>query len=300
LETVDAAFFRLIGLQYCLGQAQSLVQIRTVSREKFALLAAKKIIRIDDLTRIEQKEIRALQILSKIRSDIELQRNILASAMAVSPDICVDGGIVLIGELEKPVFLIPECELEMQAVQNRPEAYEAGLAHLNSINDLKRTIVKYFPKITGFWRYTRDKDRFLLFNDWHEIGMYMFFDLTDFLSNRDESQAARANTAKTEREMGAVALGLTAQVRAAAIKYFGSLEELEYSRRALAGANRVLRAAEDRYSAQDIDKQTLQEARGDVLEANINVKRVLGEANALLAELQGTMGTNYSEPIPIK
>jgi len=49
-----------------------------------------------------------------------------------------------------------------------------GLTHVNSVNDLRRTIVKFFPTITGFWRYSRDKDKFLYEKEWKEAALGIF------------------------------------------------------------------------------------------------------------------------------
>ena len=99
---------------------------------------------------------------AKLRNELEKQRNILASAMGLSPDYCVDGGFYVVGSLTRPVMNMALCDLEMQAMRSRPEAFESGLTHLNSTNDLKRAIIKYLPKATTFWRVTRDKDRISL------------------------------------------------------------------------------------------------------------------------------------------
>ena len=143
-------------------------------------------------------------MLLNLLNETEQQRNTLASAMYVSPDASTDGGFCLVGEMNPPC-IDQVGNLEMVAIQNRPEAYKAGLESINSQNDLKRTITKYLPKATMFLRYTRDENAHFLYNEWKEIGVQVYFDLMDFVVNYWENKASKLVTRKTTLEMGAVA-----------------------------------------------------------------------------------------------
>jgi outer membrane protein TolC len=294
---VDAAYFRLLSLQQSYGLAGSLSAERSRVAGKMREAFEKNLVDVQDYSRANRHQIRARRLHQRIRNEMAKQINILASGMGLSPDNCVDGGLVVVGDLAKPTYGPPLCQMEMTAVHNRPEAFEAGLNHLNSVNDLKRTIVKYCPKVTGFWRYTRDKDKFLLNKDWKEVGVLVYFDVLDWLSNASESKAAKYNAAKTSKEMGSVALGIASQVRLAALDYFDALDELKTSSEAWGSTQQVLEVARARADRDDLDRIALSEAKADTYQNRIEYIRALGETNATLAELQGAMGTNYNEAL---
>ena len=266
--------------------------------EKMSQAFKRKLIDLADYNRSRERRIRADRLVQKIQNGIERQRNILASAMGVSPDYCVDGGFVLVGDLKPPCFWSKFCDLEMMALRHRPEAFEAGLNHLNSINDLKRTWVKFFPKVTGFGRYTYDTDRYLREKNWKEAGLLIYFDFTDWLANASESKAARVISSKTNRELGSVSIAIASQVRTAALNYFDSLDQMQSAEKSLRGSREVMVASEERATRDDLDRLTAEEAKADNLEDVVERSRAIGEANATLAELYGAMGTNYSEPKP--
>jgi len=295
---VDASFLRLLGFQEALPLAEREVVIRSRVAEKMKKLYIKKITGIEEYNRAVQQDTRARRVLARVRNQIEKQRNILASAMGLSPDYCVDGGFRVVGMLSEPHLDMELCDMELKAVRSRPEAFEAGLNHLNSTNDLKRTIVKFFPKVSGFWRYSRDKDKYLYNKDWKEVGMAVYFDLVDWLSNLDESRAASFNASKTQQEMGTVALGITSQVRIAALQFYDALDELRSSQTAVKATSEVVRVARQRASKEDLDRIAMEEAEANMLRDTLEQTRALGEANANLAELQGAMGANYGEPVP--
>jgi len=296
LGVVDGSFFRLLALQNALPVAERLVATRSDVANRAGTLFKHKFADAQRFQQCQDNEVRAQRLLLKLRNEIERQRNILASAMGLSPDYCVDGGFSVVGDLIPPSFMAEICQLEFTAVQNRPEAYEAGLNHLNSIDDLKRTIVKCVPRLSGFWRYNRDKDKFLWDKEWNEVGLTVYFDFSELLGSFFEHEAAREVQAKARDEIGSVALGITSQVRLAALKYFDATDELANVRKAMRGTSEVLRVAKERASMDDLDRVALMEATANDLMYQAEFTRSTGEANATLAELNAEMGVNYSEP----
>ncbi|MGO9117433.1 MAG: TolC family protein [Desulfomonilaceae bacterium] len=298
IATIDAAFFRLLSLQESLADAKQLSSNRSKNADSLRRLHNKTIVRVEHYERAEQRADEARRLLARIRNEMERQWNILASTMGISPDQCIDAGYSVTGKMRPPNFGGELCNLELIAIRNRPEAYQAGLDHLSSVNEIKRTIVRYLPRVEGFWRYTRDKDRYLYNKDWKEVGLLVQVDLLDWLSGAAESKAARITADKTYKELGAVALALTSQVRVAGLAYNDALDELRSRESSLAGSRKVLEVAHMRASGDDLSQLELEESEATVLQQKIQRLRALGEANAALAELQGALGTNYSEPIP--
>lgn len=296
LGVVDSAYYRLLSLQQVLPMTERLVRNRQGLVRKMEGLLQDKLASVEDYHKLRSKLIKSRRLLSSVRNEAEHQRNLLASSMWVTPEYVGDGGFQVVGELKEPSFNATIPDMELTAVKKRPEAYRAGLEHLNSVNDLKRTIIKYFPKVTGFWRYTRDKDKHLYNKDWKEIGAMIYFDLLEWGVNFWESRATKWITGKTQREIGAVALGITSQVRTQALKYYNAMDELRSSDAALKSTQKVLRIQRIRTQQDGQEKLSLEEAEGDVLQERIERIRSIGEAQGQLAELHSAMGTNYNEP----
>lgn len=298
IAAVDQAHFRLLSLQKSLPVAEELVYLRSKIARDTRKLAEKGALGIVECDKARQKEIRAERILSKIRHEIERQRDILSSAMGLSPDNSIDGGFRVSGTLFAPSLKASLCDLEMQAVRNRPEALDAGLTHINSTNELQRTMIKSFPKLKVYWKYTRDQNKYLYRKDWKEIGAYVYFDLMEWFQNQGETKAARAQVAATHAKMGVVALGIASQVRVAAVDYSDAMSQLRSVEASLKSTEQVWQALKQKAPRDDPDKIALDEARATILQDTLDRNKALGEVNARLAELQGAMGTNYSEPPP--
>lgn len=298
ISVVDSAFLRLLALQRALPVAENLVRSRERVLENMKAMFDKKLVTVDDYNRANQQHARAVRSLTRTKVEIDKQRNLLATAMGLSPDACAGGALSVSGELRAPAMNMQICDMELHAVQKRPEAFEAGLSNLSSENDLKRLIVKNFPKVTGFWRYTYDKDIFLYQHTWNEIGAFVYFDLLEWISNAEEMNAAVAHKAKTYHEMGSVALAITSQVRTAALQFNDSLDELKAVESALTTSQEVYRVAQSRQARDDLDRMSLEEARANMLSGQWEKYKALGESNAALAELESAIGLNYNEPFP--
>jgi outer membrane protein TolC len=296
LGVVDASYFRLLSLQDARPKAERLVQLRSRLIQDAEQLFERKLINVEDYHRHRRNLGKARNLKEKLINDIQRQRNLLASALALSPDTCVDGFCV-IGELCPP---IPVCasEFEMAAIRNRPEAIQSGLNHLNSVNDYKRTLVKYIPRFNVYWRQTYDKDKYQYNSLWRDVGGQLQFDFVQWVSNLNESNAARTLVASTETEIGNVAIGIASQVRTAVLAYLDAVAELKRTQDSLNSSNRVIRIVEQRLTKNATDKISVDEARADTINDEIEQLRALGEVNATLAELNSATGVNYNEPSP--
>lgn len=299
IGVIDASYYRLLALQASIPIAQELVGVSRAGADKMDKLLAAQLKTAEDHHRARQRVIKARSILQGLENALERERNTLASAMAISPGkgtpTC---DFWVLGCLSSPCFSADPCELEMKAVMHRPEAYQAGLNHLNSVNDLQRAIVKYFPKVTGFLRWTRDKDKYMLNKDWKEYGVYAYVDILDFVINRDEHKAISVMVSKTQREVAAIALGITSEVRISLLKYLEAGHKLSAAQESLAGSEKLLRMVSERTDRDAGTALAVDEARAGVLQERIEEMTALGEVNAALASLQSAVGTNYTEALP--
>ncbi len=298
VATVDISYYRLLALQKNLASAQELVALRSAMADTRKRQVGAKISGYDEYESANQRLMRARRFLAKVQNQIEKEKNTLASAMGVSPHQSQKRGFHVIGALTAPGFKADASEMEMRAVQNRPEAFEAGLNHLNSINDLQRSLIKSYPKVSFFWRYNYDKDKFLLRKDWTEVGLYVYCDLLEWVTGMQQSNAAKLDAQATERKTAMVALGIASQVRVAALEYAETLVEIQSAEASLKTSEEAFRAAGQKRPKDELEKLALADLKAYMLEDTIARDRAMGEANAALAELQGAMGINYSEPPP--
>ena len=129
--------------------------------------------------------------------------------------------------------------------------------------------------------------------------MQVYFDLMDFVVNYWENRASKLVTRKTTLEMGAVALGITSQVRTAAMKYLNSMDQLKTAERSMGMSEKLLSIQRERAARGNLQRLQILESEGDVLNEKIEKIRTEGEAMGLYTQnWKVTMGTNFREPMP--
>jgi outer membrane protein TolC len=293
--TVDAAYYRLLSLQECLPLAERLSVLRASVARQAKELRQDRLADLEDYLRTEEKSSAARFRLTRIRTELERQKIILAGLMALPPQSHPRGNLAVTGQLDAPNFTGNTAELELQALKNRPEAQMEGLNSVNSINDLKRTAVKYFPKASAFYRYGKDNGYKMPDKDISEFGALLYLDLLDWLTNYREAGGVKARTVKAEQRMGAVALAISSEVRISALRCLESQEELQTINATIERATKHLRVARGKAKVGVLETVAVDDAQGNLIQEEIDQIRAVGEANARQCELSCAMGTNYTE-----
>ncbi|MCJ7539351.1 MAG: TolC family protein [Desulfobacterales bacterium] len=67
--------------------------------------------------------------------------------------------------------------LETEALRQRPELYEQDLKELITVDEARITVTKMAPSASVFYRFNYDADSHLFYNDWHDVGLRLSFDL---------------------------------------------------------------------------------------------------------------------------
>jgi outer membrane protein TolC len=297
---VDGAYFRLLGLQETIPLAAKLSSLRRNIQERTKNLYQKQLADLDQLNEAREKAVRTRLLETQMTNKMELQRSLLASAMGISPEYSPDGGFQVVGllstfELEKNLAAKPIAELERIGILNRSEGYEAVLRHLGSLTEVKKGMLKYLPRLSGFWRYSRDKDKFVLNKDWREIGVNLRVDLLDILSNNDALKASKYTAAINDQAYELAAVKVLGEIRSAALKHSDARARLTAANESLNNSWESLANARRKEVKGDLKEVAVKEAEADALGKKIDWLDAMGEANATLAELETAMAVNYSE-----
>ncbi len=147
--TVTSTFYRLLALTQAVPKAQALESNRRSIVRDLASLDESALVDKQELITARSLLTEATNTVAEVYVNIEKQKELLASAMNVSP--C--SSYRLLGSLlPLPTPCLDSCKLESEALVNRPEAYQADLTFLSSVADQKRLITKLFPRMEGYYR----------------------------------------------------------------------------------------------------------------------------------------------------
>lgn len=296
--TVTAAFYRLLALTHALPKVQSLEANRRSILADLQKLAKQQLVDPQEMISARAQLTEASSTVAETINSIGKQRELLAAAMNVSPE----SHFQLAGALlPLPPTILDSHKLEAAALMNRPEAYQADLAHLSSIADHKRTIVKLLPRAEGFIGYFRDENKFLLNKNWTEGGLRITWDVLDFVATNLERRAAADRIVKSDHERALISLGILSQVKLKTLEAMRALDKLRKTTEQLDQAHEALRVAREVEEAKQKgappSEQSIRIARQKalcgVIQAEIDRIMALGEVHAAFADLDAAVGTNY-------
>jgi outer membrane protein TolC len=293
--TVTSAFWRLRALNEAAPKAQALETHRKNIARDLKSLLENALVESQEYLTAKTQLAEASQQFSEVHLNIGRQRELIATAMNVSPDSCFQ----VIGDLRLAVTGLDACKLEAAALVNRPEAYQADLAKESSIADQKRLMIRFFPRAEGFLGHFRDENKFYLDREWVDGGMRITWDLMDCLSNFLEHGAAKDRVYKTDRDRAVISLGILTQVRLKVLDAIKAFEkhkktgELEDAAREIQRIARDVEQAKDRRATEKVIRIARERAMCNLLQAEIDRLMALGDAHAALAEVDTAVGTNY-------
>jgi len=305
LSTVTAAFYRIVALNEAVPKVEALDRHRRNIVRDLESLVKSSLVDSQEYITARSLAAEAAQQLAEIHLNIGKQRELLAVAM----NVCPDSFFRLIGTLiPLPASSLDPCQLETAALENRPEAYQADITLLNSVAEQKRLCVKYFPRVEGFLGYFRDENKFVLNRNWIDGGMKVTWDLLEFTANVLEHGASRDRVEKTDRERAVISLGILTQVRLKSLDAMKAFERLRKTDELEAGAREALRIArevetvKDKSAPEKVIRIAREKALCVLLQAEIDRILALGDVHAAVADLDGTVGTNYpitqGQPVP--
>ncbi len=295
--TVGAAYYRLMALVECIPKAKALVANREKIASDLKALAGKQLITSEEYLEAAARAVEARNQLSDIGVDIRKQRELLASTMSVSPDSCF--------RLSGRLFPVPPpgmdpCKLEAAALVNRPEAYQADLTFINSLDEQKRLMAKCFPRVEGFYGYFRDENKFVLNKNWFDGGVKISWDLMEFASDLLQYRAAKSKIARTDSERALISMGILSQVRLRYLDAVRAMDESQKFYELKTKASESLRIAKDREDVTErgapkrIVRIARQRAMCDLLQTELDYLLSVGEVHAATGNLHAAVGTNYS------
>lgn len=268
MQDVRNSYWRALGAQKLIGRVDGLLD-----RVKKALTHAK---RIEKEGLMPQAQVLAYQralldavnLLTLRRQDLELARSELSALMSVAPGVAYV--LAESDEVDLPPMPSNFDELELMALEKRPEIMEEWYRKRVTENDIKAAKLLLWPNISLDVGPQYDSNKYNYNSSWVDLGARLSWNILK-LAQYPALQRAHEHQNKTDdmRRM-ALSMAVLTQVRVGGQRYGLSLRELEFAEESLR-----------------VDKQLLnfaQAAAKSQFDSDLEVIRA--EARALLAEYQ--------------
>ena len=184
-------------------------------------------------------------------------------------------------------------EIGQKALLNRPELREEDYRKRVTQLDVKKAILKMFPQLTFSTGYYRNENRFLVNNDWTEIGADLSWDLLGILNANAEKRFHQAGVDVADARRVALSLAVITQVYLGVSRY-----ELARSRYASASELYNIRtrlSRNDRSRGSRVSGIEELDSRAAALAAEMRRNLAFAETQAAFARVINSAGI---DPVP--
>ncbi len=129
--------------------------------------------------------------------------------------------------------------LETEALHQRPELYEQDLKELITVDEARITVTKMAPNASIFYRFNYDADSHLFYNDWHDVGLKLSFDLLSIPYKKSRQREVIKTQELIKKSRLSIAAAILTQLNIAVVDYeytiqrYGQTKDIESKREQL-------------------------------------------------------------------
>lgn len=268
LQDVRNSYWRALGAQKLLGRVDTLL-----ARVHKALAHAKEVEKEglmpqSQVLAYQRALLDAVNLLTLRRQDLELARAELTALMSIAPGTSYK----LAEEKESVLPPVPTNleELELMALEKRPEIMEEWYRKRVTENDIKAAKLLLWPNLSIDAGPQYDSNRFNYNSNWVDVGARLSWNILKLTQYPSLKRAHEHQNQTDDMRRMALSMAVLTQVRVGVQRYGLSLAELEFAEESLRVDKRLLNFA--------------QAAAQSQFDSELEVIRT--EARALLAEYQ--------------
>lgn len=188
-------------------------------------------------------------------------------------------------------------ELELAALQNRPELFESDLQAAMSTDDVRMAALGMLPNPTASVTRATDRNSFLAFNTWWEAGVQVAWDLLSLPRKASEVRLAQRRRELQEKRRIMVAAGVLVQTHLAVGQYETARTQYTLAKDLASVRSRRLEALRKRFEQGQADAGKLLEAEAEALFGSIDALRGYADVQLSLARIRNSTG---NDPAPAR
>ena len=268
VQDVRNSYWRALGAQRLIGRVDALLLRVNQALERAKRVQKEGLMPQPQVLAYQRALLDAVNLLTLRRQDLELARAELTALMSVAPGT----RYTLAEEKEQALPAVPTNleELEIMALEKRPEVMEEWYRKRVTENDIKAAKILLWPNISVDAGPQYDSNQYNYNRHWIDAGVHVSWNILK-MAQLPALEKAQADQNKTDdmRRM-ALSMAVLTQVRVGVQRYSLALSELEFAEESLRVDQSLLSFAKAAAKTQ--------------FDSELEVIR--NEARALLAEYQ--------------
>ena len=282
------AYWKAVITQKAVKGASSIIAIAKERQKDLQRRLEKQT--VSEIQGLENEErLIEMQIrLQTFQSDLHSAKAELASLLGLTPN----SDIALQDTVLKPISEIDLRveELEETALLNRPELFIQDLEGKLNADEIRATMLSYFPNPSLFSTYNYDRNRFLVNKTWLTMGVRAAWNLLSFPRYQQEKKIAKERVIQNEKSRQSLSIGILTQVRLAYLIHQNAKAQHKLSQDLYIVKSRLLKAVKKGERLGEYGGAETLELEAEALFSKINSLTSYAEMYISLERINNSIG----------
>jgi outer membrane protein TolC len=246
-----------------------------------------------DTLNYQHELLEIMRQLEIVRDHLEEAKPRLASLMNLSPG--EDFTLAPPDGFNEPAFDMPVEQMEISALERRPELVEAGYNERINVNETRKALAKLLPGIEIEVGTHYDSNSFLAYQAWRDAGLRVSWNLLNVLNvkNIRGTAAAQLEVARTQRL--ALSMAVLTQVHVARTDLDAKRRQFELLKQMNEVDGQILEHTRNAAQANAVGKLNEIRAAAGAMMTELHLYESYGEFESAYGQLLATLGL---DPVP--
>ncbi len=279
IQDVRNSYWRALGAQRLVSQVDDLLVRSHAALEKAKKVEEQGLMPQSQVLAYQRALLDAVSMLTLRRQDLELAKTELAALMSLPPGT----QFTLANENEQVLPAVPTNmdELELVALQNRPEIMEEWYRKRVTANDIKAAKLLLWPNLTVDAGPQWDSNKYNYNSHWTDIGVRMSWNILKLTQYPSLVRSHKAQNATDDMRRMSLSMAVLTQVHVGVQRYYLALEELKFAEESQRVDGNLLKYA--RSAAQSKFDSELEVIRAEARDLLTRYQRDVAYSNAQAA-----------------
>lgn len=285
---VTRAFYRASVAGRAVSQAETLIATLKERQSKLQREVTERTVSemrgLSEQDRIIDLEIKLYAFRNEYRSALTE----LEALMGIPPSCPIVLAEIAMGDV--PELAMEICELEYEALTNRPELIGQDFQVAIDIDEIRASILQMYPGVGLFGGYNYDHNKFLLFHNWWNIGVHATLDLLSLPSKQATVCKNWYQRWLDERTRLSMSMGVLTQVHLAFINVEETRQQYRLARNMYSIKQRKHSLSQSMSDAGQLSPDDVVQYNAEALFAELEAFKAYGNLQVALEQLSNAIG----------
>lgn len=212
MQDVRTAYWRAASAQLLKADVMKIIMLADEALQDSRTAGAERVRNPLEPLRYQRQLLENLRLLENINQELASAQIDLASLINAPLSTPIQISDTDLKNITDDIALVPVEKLEEIALHNNPDLREQRYNSRISREETRRTMLRMFPNLSFNYGAKYDTDRYLMSNNWNEVGVQLSFNLLNLLTASSQMKLSEAGVELADQRRMATQSAVLTQV----------------------------------------------------------------------------------------